>query len=272
MTEKNLRNFVANKATDWLGLRESDGSFRKIIDIYNSIARLPGGYRMTYTDPWCAAYVSAVAQVCDLTDIIFPECACDRMIQLYKNAGRWQEDDAYEAQVGDVIFYDWDDNGIGDNVGSSDHVGLIVVSTATSFLVIEGNYSDSVKQRTIMKNARYIRGFGCPNYAAKATDFDTPIGAVVSETPEPAKITTEVSVTVSGTGLNLPQVKYGDVNGYVQSVQLILIGKGYSCGPDGADREFGKNTLTAVQSFQRANGLVVDGIVGNQTWSAILSK
>ena len=43
-----------------------------------------------------------------------------------KAAGRWQENDAFVPQVGDVIFYDWQDSGVGDNMGAVDHVGLVV--------------------------------------------------------------------------------------------------------------------------------------------------
>ena len=31
--------------------------------------------------------------------------------------GIWQENDAYVPQIGDIIMYDWDDNGNGDNTG-----------------------------------------------------------------------------------------------------------------------------------------------------------
>ena len=104
MTENDLRGIVVAQAKGWLGCKEADGSHREIIDIYNSIVPLPRGYRMTYTDPWCAAFVSAVAQAVELTDIIYPECGCEQMIELYKQAGRWEEDDAYVPKPGDVIF------------------------------------------------------------------------------------------------------------------------------------------------------------------------
>jgi hypothetical protein len=39
--------------------------------------------------------------------------------------------------------------------------------------------------------------------------------------------------------------------------------------PRGVDGKFGSNTQTAVRNFQAALGLTVDGIVGDQTWSAL---
>lgn len=51
----------------------------------------------------------------------------------------------------------------------------------------------------------------------------------------------------------------------VKALQSALIGKGYSCGGTGADGEFGKNTESAVKSFQKAAGLAVDGKAGKNT-------
>ena len=68
---------------------------------------------------------------------------------------------------GDYIFYDWQDSGVGDCTGSADHVGIVEKVSGTSITVIEGNYSDSVKRRTISVNGRYIRGYGVPKYGGK---------------------------------------------------------------------------------------------------------
>ena len=62
MTELELRKQVVATAKLWLGRKEADGSHKEIIDVYNSICPLPVGYKMKYTDYWCAAFVSAVAQ------------------------------------------------------------------------------------------------------------------------------------------------------------------------------------------------------------------
>ena len=105
MTESQLRTQIVDRAKSWAGRKEADGSHREIIDVYNSIDPLPRGYRMTYSDPWCAAFVSACAQVLGLTKTVFPECGCITRINLYKQHGRWMEDDAYRPQPGDVIFF-----------------------------------------------------------------------------------------------------------------------------------------------------------------------
>ena len=61
-----------------------------------------------------------------------------------------------------------------------------------------------------------------------------------------------------------------DVSEAVRSMQLLLIGRGYSCGSCGADGDFGTCTKLAVWAFQRAHGLTVDGVAGANTWSRLI--
>jgi peptidoglycan hydrolase-like protein with peptidoglycan-binding domain len=56
----------------------------------------------------------------------------------------------------------------------------------------------------------------------------------------------------------------------VRALQTLLIGYGYSCGPDGADRDFGSNTDKALRAYQKDHGLSVDGICGPKTWAKLL--
>ena len=169
MTEQELRQKVVSIAQSYIGCKESDGSHRKIIDLYNSHKPLARGYAVKYTDAWCSTFASAVAIAAELTDIIPTECGCEKHIQLFKGLGSWQENDAYVPSPGDYAFYDWDDSGVGDCTGSADHVGIVEKVSETTITVIEGNYSDSVKRRTITVNGRYIRGYGVPKYSSKAT-------------------------------------------------------------------------------------------------------
>lgn len=97
------------------------------------------------------------------------ECGCGAMIDLYKAAGRWQENDAYVPSAGDVVFYDWQDTGKGDNTGYPDHVGLVCGVSGSTIKVIEGNKNDAVEYRDLPVNGRYIRGYGLPDYKSMAT-------------------------------------------------------------------------------------------------------
>ena len=173
MTEHEIRNKVVSTATGYVGCKESDGSHRKIIDIYNGHKPLARGYKVRYDDAWCAVFVSTVSILNGLTDIMPTECGCGKMIDLYKAKGRWNESDAYKPEPGDVIMYDWEDTGKGDNTGSPNHVGIVVSVSGNTIKVVEGNISNSVGYRTIEVNGKYIRGYCLPDYASKATNDNT---------------------------------------------------------------------------------------------------
>lgn len=57
-------------------------------------------------------------------------------------------------------------------------------------------------------------------------------------------------------------LQQGDKGQKVRDMQLMLIGTGYSCGQDGADGDFGKNTKNALLKFQHGNKLKEDGLYG----------
>lgn len=195
MTESQLRQKVVGIMQGWVGKKESDGSHRSIIDIYNGHKPLARGYAVKYTDAWCATCVSAAAIKAELTDIIPTECGCGKMIELFANLGEWQENDAYVPAPGDVIFYDWDDSGSGDNRGSADHVGIVEKVAGSTITVIEGNKSNAVGRRNLQVNGRYIRGYGVPKYSKKATAAEPK-----KDTAAPATGSFNIGDTVSFTG------------------------------------------------------------------------
>lgn len=159
---------VVKQAQSLIGRKESNGTHKLIIDTYNSHKPLARGYKVKYTDEWCATFVSAVAIEVGYTDIIPTECGCGQMIALFKELGCWIENDAYVPDPGDVIFYDWEDDGKGDNTGWPNHVGIVEKVSDGVITVIEGNYNCEVKRRTIKVNGKYIRGYGVPEYDAEA--------------------------------------------------------------------------------------------------------
>ena len=205
MTEKELRAKVISTAQAWLGCKEADGSHKKIIDTYNAHTPLPIGYKMKYTDAWCATFVSAVAIKTGLDDIIPLECGCGRYVELAKKTGIWVENDAFVPQAGDIILYDWQDSGVGDNTGYPDHIGYVVSVSGNSMKIIEGNMSDAVGYRNIAINGKNIRGFVTPRYSSKATGGSTTQEAPVSKltqttTPAAAKVSYKVGDLVNFKG------------------------------------------------------------------------
>ena len=161
---------VLGQAKEWLGKKESDGSHKAIIDTYNAHSPLARGYKVKYTDSWCATFVSAVAIKLGYTDIMPLECSCGQMITLAQKMGIWVENDAYAPKAADIILYDWDDNGNGDNTGWADHIGIVEKVANGVITVIEGNLNDAVARRTIAVNGKTIRGYIVPKYDAEPTN------------------------------------------------------------------------------------------------------
>ena len=158
-------NELLNQARAWIGKKESNGSHKEIIDIYNGHKPLARGYKVKYTDSWCATFISALAIKCNCTDIIPTEASCGKMIELFKNIGCWQEDGNVTPNPGDIIFYDWDKKD-----GWPEHVGIVESVSGNQITVIEGNKSDAVARRTIAVGNASIRGYGVPKYNNGAVD------------------------------------------------------------------------------------------------------
>ena len=157
---------LVEQAKSWLGCKESDGSNEEIIDTYNGHEPVARGLKLGYKDPWCAAFVSACAIKTGMTDIIPTECGCGTMVKLFKKLGAWDENDGRIPNAGDIIFFDWDDSGYGDNDGFPGHVGIVEKVSGTKITVIDGNNkNDAVERRTVQINGRFIRGYGVPKYS-----------------------------------------------------------------------------------------------------------
>jgi peptidoglycan hydrolase-like protein with peptidoglycan-binding domain len=63
--------------------------------------------------------------------------------------------------------------------------------------------------------------------------------------------------------LKLPTVRQDSSGSVVRVLQQLLNFKGFKVEVNG---EFGLRTLEAVKDFQRANDLLVDGVVDANTW------
>jgi peptidoglycan hydrolase-like protein with peptidoglycan-binding domain len=72
---------------------------------------------------------------------------------------------------------------------------------------------------------------------------------------------------MAGTLSPWPPVQQGDQEHPVRTLQCLLRAHGYPLTVDGM---FGPRTDAAVRAFQRAKQLAVDGIVGPETWPALI--
>ena len=279
MTENQLRSNVVSIMKGWLGWSEANGKHKKIVDIYNNHKPLARGYKVQYTDEWCATAVSAAFIKAGLTDIGFTECSCNRMIDLYKAKGRWEERDSYVPKIGDILMYDWQDNGIGDNVGSADHVGLVAAINGIRLTIIEGNKNESVSYRSINANGKYIRGYCLPDYASKASK---PVEIVSTSTYSKAAFVRDIQKAFGATvdGIAGPETLNSTItlsailnrkHEAIRAVQRRLATLGYtSVGK--VDGIAGVKFTKAVKEFQKNNGCEVDGEITarGKTWKKLL--
>lgn len=169
MMKKTATNFV-KQAKVWLGVKGGSTSHKKIIDLYNAHRPLAHGYELSYTDAWCAAFISAVSIKLGYTDIIPAECRCSSFITKFKKLGVWNEDENRKPSVGDIVFYDWEDSGKGNNKGVPNHVGVVSEVNGDSFTVIEGNKDNKVATRTMNVDGKLLRGFAIPKYDAEESE------------------------------------------------------------------------------------------------------
>lgn len=277
MTEKQLRQKVIDIAKKDLGAKQYSARHAAIIRDFNKIPGMGDWMRQAY--PWCAATVSVWGYRAGLGDIFYPSASCNAMISKYKKHGRWQEKDGYVPKIGDVIMYDWDDSGRGDNKGEADHVG-VVISVANGYMtVIEGNKHNAVGVRTLAVGGRYIRGFCLPNYASKA-DKALPVTDYAKSLQVALNTAYELNLKVDGYVGPLTKqaidhhylwyVKQRPmVNVHVSWLQGCLARLGYDIDVDGS---FGPATEAVAKRFQKDAGIDVDGYCGVQTHLAILKK
>lgn len=167
-TELSARQTIVNAAYNFLGVTEGSASHHGIIDQYNSVSPLPRGYKVKYTDAWCATFVTFIFDICEMSALIERECGCQEMINKCKERGIVDfAKKSSSINIGNLVFYDWDKN------GRSDHVGIIYKYTSKYLYVIEGNYQDEVKMRTIDINSPLIQCYITPSYnTCVAYDYD----------------------------------------------------------------------------------------------------
>nr|WP_302144063.1 phage tail tip lysozyme [uncultured Schaedlerella sp.] len=197
------RNVIVNILLGWRGAKQGDSTHKAIIDLYNTLSPRPRGYKLSYTDAWCAGTWSAAAAKAGYTAIMPVECSCYYLIEAAKRMGIWQENDAYIPAPADAVLYDWDDGAnyaTTDNQGAPEHVGTVWKVEGSTIYVIEGNMSKAVGVRELKVNGRYIRGFICPKYTTNSSAAPTAGtggssgGGLSRETKWTGRTTTTLSV------------------------------------------------------------------------------
>ena len=110
-----------------------------------------------------------------------------------------------------------------------------------------------------------------PYLASKFAYIAEEVNRRLDEAPVPeAKPDTNTKEPKESYTMNMRNLSKGCKGEDVRALQILLIGRGYTCGSYGADGDFGRATDAAVRNYQRDHGLVVDGIVGPATMGSLL--
>lgn len=180
----------------------------------------------------------------------------------YKSKGKLHTSD---PQPGDQIFFYSKDK------SSISHTGLVYKVDDKKVYTVEGNTSGAsgvisngggVCKKSYSLTYARLAGYGRPDYGDATVKPDV----IPEAAPAPsAPATSGGGKTVM---IELTTLRVGSQGAEVKTLQRLLTAMGYPCGA--ADGIFGSNTLAAVKSFQRAKKLTVDGVVGKDTWTALL--
>ena len=168
--------------------------------------------------------------------------ACSVSALYYRAAGAYNS----TPKAGDQIFFYVS--------GGINHTGIVEKVEGNNVVTIEGNTSDQVARRTYTLGSSQIAGYGHPKWSLVTEgSIDVPDDPMPSPSGDLTRILRE-----------------GCKGEDVRDLQEKLIKLGYSCGPYGADGDFGSSTKQAVVQFQKDHKLEpVDGEVGPDTWKAI---
>ncbi|MBQ8901760.1 MAG: CHAP domain-containing protein [Bacilli bacterium] len=108
---------------------------------------------------WCAIFVSWVADQAGYIDkkIIPKFASVSTGVNWFKLLDKWYDKD-YIPNSGDIIFFDWEQD------GKVDHVGIVEKILENKVYTIEGNSGDACKQQKYNINSNVIYGYGVPSY------------------------------------------------------------------------------------------------------------
>ena len=196
--------------------------------------------------PWCCAFIWWLFNECKVSSLYYggkKTASCTTLMNYYKKQGQFSK----TPQVGCLVFYNW---GKGT---TAKHIGIVTEVGSGYIKAIEGNTAvgNDSNGGKVMERTRYANQI--LGYAHPYTNIPT------------TKETGGDKVTIT-----LDTLKSGSKGENVEALQSQGYSRGYPCGT--VDGDFGSNTLTAVKKFQKAKKLTQDGVVGSNTWHALLGK
>lgn len=114
---------------------------------------------LDYRVEWCAIFVSWCADQCGYLDAgVLPKMEGVRpYVDWFIERGQWQGRD-YKPIPGDIIFFDWESDGL------ADHVGIVEKVEDGLIYTVEGNSGDRCVENRYYLSSAPVYGFGLPLY------------------------------------------------------------------------------------------------------------
>ena len=116
-------------------------------------------YGFSSREEWCACFVSWCADQCGYIEAgVIPKFSlCSAGMEWFESQGQFM-DGSYVPATGDLVFFDWG------NDGSVDHVGIVESVVDGTVYTVEGNSGDKVARRSYPIGYGQIVGYGVPTY------------------------------------------------------------------------------------------------------------
>lgn len=116
-------------------------------------------YGFSSREEWCACFVSWCADQCEYIEAgVIPKFSlCSAGMEWFESRGQFM-DGSYVPATGDLVFFDWG------NDGSVDHVGIVESVVDGNIYTVEGNSGDKVARRSYPIGYGQIVGYGVPAY------------------------------------------------------------------------------------------------------------
>lgn len=210
-----------------------------------------------------------------------PNCTCYAFGRFYEltgskprlswgNAEDWYgyTADGYKRgqtpKLGAIIC--WRKGVAGNNADGAGHVAVVEKINADGSIVTSNSawkgtrfYTQTLAKPYALGSAYTLQGFIYP-----PVEFEEEKPKEQTPTANQGKWARTINVPVR-------ELYAGTKGSDVKVLQRLLICLGYDLGSYGADGDFGAKTTAAVKAYQKAKGLSADGIVGVNTWKALLA-
>ena len=144
---------VVSVAKSQLGYKESERNFEIDQDgIRRGITRYGQWYGNPYGD-WSSMFVSFCLEYGGAKDVPY-NAGAQAMLLEWKEAGMFESSQDYSPKVGNLVFISNNGN------KTADAVAIITKTNANSFVVIQGDYENEVKEVTYSLNGEKVLGYG----------------------------------------------------------------------------------------------------------------